>query len=324
MTSTLLLFCVLVLLNVYMYHLLQESISALQNDVMSVKMSESINLTMSGDQREVSLVQSNMKKNMNKVEQCKSTDYVKLLKSVNSSSMRGCDKADKDVFHMALDMMKQLHRPLDSDKQWPLLLFLSSYTRDDDVLPVIIKMSNFRLDNAKCTAGPWYSKPFLAFDRGHRMCLVIHTTCDSHLSVYLYLMKGPHDNQLEQWPLTGTFKVELLQQMHDSLHHTTYITFSNTGCRGCADRVLEGDMATSGWGNSKFVSFDIFFHEYNSFLRNDTLYFRVAHNDDEFFYPNVKYIVEAFFSFLAPLHFTTIVIVYSLREILLTHRLSVV
>jgi len=45
-----------------------------------------------------------------------------------------------------------------------------------------------------------------------------------HVSVYLFLMKGPFDDKLEesgQWPLSGTFKAELL----DQLMTTTFITY---------------------------------------------------------------------------------------------------
>ena len=121
---------------------------------------------------------------------------------------------------------------------------LSSYGHDDKVAPVIFKMSNFS-ENINC-GHVWYSRPFLAFDKGCRMRLVVcgyyvYSECN-HLVVPLYLMKGPYDDELEQsghWPMSGTFRVELLNQLSDHYH---YITFNDTICSECSNRVLEGDM----------------------------------------------------------------------------------
>ena len=44
---------------------------------------------------------------------------------------------------------------------------------------------------------------------------------NTHVSVYLHLMKGPHDDELEysgHWPLRGTFIVQILNQLNDRDH----------------------------------------------------------------------------------------------------------
>ena len=56
----------------------------------------------------------------------------------------------------------------------------------------------------------------------------------THVSVYLYLMKGPHDDELEQsghWPLKGTFTIELLNQLNDSDHHICMVQFHASSLR---------------------------------------------------------------------------------------------
>ena len=50
----------------------------------------------------------------------------------------------------------------------------------------------------------------------------------THVSVFLHLMKGPHDDKLEQsghWPLRGTFTIELLNQLNDSDHYSHIVLF---------------------------------------------------------------------------------------------------
>ena len=48
----------------------------------------------------------------------------------------------------------------------------------------------------------------------------------THVSVFLYLMKGSHDDELEQsghWPLRGTFTIELLNQKIDYDHYSRMV-----------------------------------------------------------------------------------------------------
>jgi len=62
-------------------------------------------------------------------------------------------------------------------------------------------MSNFteKVKNKK----KWISNPFFIFEGGHKMCLIVYAAGDgdgesTHISVFLRLMKGPYDDELEQ------------------------------------------------------------------------------------------------------------------------------
>ena len=76
---------------------------------------------------------------------------------------------------------------------------------------------------------PWFSEPFFAFEEGYKMCLKVYTNGvgsgeGTHVSLCLYLMKGPHDDKLEQsghWSLRGRFTIELLNHLNDK-HHVSY------------------------------------------------------------------------------------------------------
>ena len=102
-----------------------------------------------------------------------------------------------------------------SSEVWSTKLWVSSEL-SDQVAPAIVKMSSFtkKLKDKE----EWHSSPFFAFEGGYQMCLNVIATGvgkgeGTHVSVYLYLMKGPHDDELERsghWPLRGTFTIDLL------------------------------------------------------------------------------------------------------------------
>ena len=69
--------------------------------------------------------------------------------------------------------------------------------------PAIVKMSGYSKmeENDK----EWYSDPFYTHIKGYEMCLTTDAAGDgsgrgTHLSVFLILMKGSHDDELI-WPL---------------------------------------------------------------------------------------------------------------------------
>ena len=154
----------------------------------------------------------------------------------------------------------------------------------DQVAPCIIRMANFA--ELKRKKEGWHSKPFLAFNEGYQMCLSVNADGygdgkGTHVSVFLHLMKGPHDDKLEQsgyWPLRGTFTIELLNQVSDKDHHSRKIVFSTYRHDDSTERVVVGNEATKGWGHHQFISHStLLHHSDNGYLRNDALYFRISY-----------------------------------------------
>ncbi|XP_065893707.1 TNF receptor-associated factor 5-like [Dysidea avara] len=164
---------------------------------------------------------------------------------------------------------------------WPsklLLLSMSSYySVEDKVLPVIVKMSDFTEKIKNKLSG--YSKPFFTFDGGHRMCLQVDDDVDgTHISVYLFLMEGPHDDKLKRsgkFPLMGTFTIELLNQLNDGNHYTRSVTFDSSCFSNCTKRVLEGDKVSR---RPQFIYDNIVLH-HNNYLISDNLYFRISYKE---------------------------------------------
>jgi len=302
--------CILVVMNVSMHQSLQvmsEVVLNLQHEVKSYKavLFNKTHETSSQDDfnnaTQAVLIEQKPRK---------STDYIDILKGTSHKCNRitaakcKSHKLEEDI-QIATQSSKLLHdfeqyrMPTileGKDKLWSLLLMLSSYSHDDKVAPVIFKMSNIS-DNMNC-GHSWVSRPFFAFDKGYKMCLVVYgggygDGRNSHLSVSLYLMKGPYDDQLEQsghWPLNGVFKIELLNQMNDYLHYTTHVKFNSTACSKCTNRVLQNDIASSGWGNPLFITHDVFLRDniiYTNFIRNDSIYFRVSSYSADGYYNQV-------------------------------------
>ena len=129
----------------------------------------------------------------------------------------------------------------------------------------------------------WYSPPFYTFPGGYKMSLRVDAGGHkdgkgTHISAYLYLMAGENDNNLE-WPMRGTFSMEILNQEKDGNHQEHSVHFAETRANKWNSKVMEG-RATLGWGISKFFQNQYLEMESppseTQYLKDDTLYFRVT------------------------------------------------
>jgi len=123
------------------------------------------------------------------------------------------------------------------------------------LVPVIVKMSDYT--KKKMDRVDWYSNPFYTHHEGYQMCLNVvadgwgSATQSTHLSVYLYLMKGPYDTKLN-WPLVGDCTVKLLNQISNSGHH-----LKTSGAHFADGRVRvtsREKSSTNFWGRGMFIS----------------------------------------------------------------------
>ena len=71
----------------------------------------------------------------------------------------------------------------------------------------------------------------------------------THLSLFLYVMRGPHDKLT--WPLRGEFEIKLLNQISDSEHYSAIIPFHDTTV---GDRVTVGNKSQRGFGCGDYIS----------------------------------------------------------------------
>ena len=171
---------------------------------------------------------------------------------------------------------------------WPLILIMSNEMSDQVAPAAILKLSNFA--KMKKNKEIWHSNSFFAFQGGYKMRLRVSAAGSNdgegtHVSVYLHLMKGPHDDKLEQsghWPLRGTFTIELLNQLSDNNHHSHVVQSHHYLCSECTNRVSKGLMANGGLGTPRFISHETLLHHNSSgYHTNDSLMFRVSYEDVE-------------------------------------------
>jgi len=156
--------------------------------------------------------------------------------------------------------------------------------RNYEVAPVIRIAYNF--SEMMKTKGKYVTigDPFLVFEGGYQMILSICPSgCNdgngSHLSVYLHLMKGPHDDELEQggrWPLSGVFKIELLNRFNlsDECHCVNHFPLDKSVCTNCTNRVQVDDKVAHGYGFDQFRLLS----DLNSAI-HDSLYFRISYKE---------------------------------------------
>ena len=144
----------------------------------------------------------------------------------------------------------------------------------------VFKMGNYT--KLKENEEMWSSPSFYAFPGGYRMCLKVYAAGrgpgeGTHISAYLYLKEGENDENLE-WPMRGTFSIELLNQKEDLNHKMASVHFKETKATEWNSKVSEG-CATTGLGFPQFVEYQDLvgnsFPSQTQYLKNDTLYFRV-------------------------------------------------
>ena len=146
--------------------------------------------------------------------------------------------------------------------------------------PVTIKMSEYSIKRRD--AIEWFSDSFYTHHKGYKICLLVDAAGfdkgeGTHLSWYLYLMKGPHDDELT-WPLRGKFKITLLNQISNSEHHSTTVTYHDDTPAIYTDRITKRNKAKNGWGKHQYISNENINKVTPTcqFLKDDCLFFQVT------------------------------------------------
>ena len=150
-------------------------------------------------------------------------------------------------------------------------------------LPVMLKMDGYQ--QKKENRELWVSPAFYAGSFGYKFCLCIYANgCCSgeytHLSVYVHLMPGEFDDQLD-WPIEEEITVELQNQLRDSSHWEVDCSFKRSDPLNRRRRV-RGDgraRANRGSGTPTFLLLSKLHlnaqHQNCQYLKNDCLYFSV-------------------------------------------------
>ncbi|XP_065902684.1 TNF receptor-associated factor 4-like [Dysidea avara] len=186
------------------------------------------------------------------------------------------------VLHQALGLTSYFSGAVSNfsfTKRWTELTTKSMLTKSgDQICPVVVRITAMR--EKKNNQVHWYSHSFYSHDKGYKMCMRVDAAGHNHgkgthLSMSLFLMKGPHDDELT-WPLREKFEVKLLNQISDCEHRKSTVCFSDHVT--VAGRVTDGTIATKGRGRQKFISSKSL-HDVTptcQYLRDDCIFLQVS------------------------------------------------
>ena len=143
------------------------------------------------------------------------------------------------------------------------------------------KMTDF--EKNKTANAEWYSPPFYTHAHGYRMCIRVDANGygigkGTHVSVFLYLMPGIFDDDLE-WPFQGNVTIELVNRLNPMSNLVREIRFSRTSDPEIVGKVTSRDRAAIGWGLTKFIAHSELVYnadEQTQYLKHDSLIFRIS------------------------------------------------
>ena len=146
---------------------------------------------------------------------------------------------------------------------------------------VEFKMTDF--EKNKTANAKLYSPPFYTHTHGYKMCIRVDANgygkgAGTHVSVFLYLMRGTFDDDLE-WPFRGHIIIQLVNQLNPTSNLVREIRFSRTSDTEIVGKVTSGDRAATGWGRTKFIAhseLDYNADKQTQYLKHDSLIFRIS------------------------------------------------
>ena len=128
----------------------------------------------------------------------------------------------------------------------------------------------------------WRSPPFYTKPGGYKLYLRVYANgtgdgAGTHVSVFVYILKGEHDDIL-QWPFKGTIVVQLLNQKNNKCHLARKLLYDSSTAE-VGQRVTSKEQSfNKGWGYNKFLS-----HieletviPTRQYVKNDSIIYRVA------------------------------------------------
>ena len=148
-----------------------------------------------------------------------------------------------------------------------------------DNLPIIYKYDNFQedLDHDQRT----YTPSFYTTDGGYHLCLIAFPDglkFGGEMSVTVLILPGDNDDELS-WPIDGSLKVEILNQLGDFGHFSKKIDFARFPRkwkqRAHYDRRHDH---SDGWGILQFISHHNLLEEIDGhrYVVDGTIYLRIT------------------------------------------------
>ena len=121
----------------------------------------------------------------------------------------------------------------------------------------------------------YLSPIFYSHQNGYKMQIEVMPNKNGFVSVFAKLLKSEYDATLS-WPFTGNVKVELLNHIRDSDHHSYNIAFHERVDASISSQVQGNENSCLGKG--QFISQDSLVHDqskHTEYLKSDCLCFQV-------------------------------------------------
>ena len=113
-------------------------------------------------------------------------------------------------------------------------------------------------EQKKSSNSTWYSPSFYTHPRGYKICLRVdangvHDGKNSHVSVFLHMMRGEYDKSLK-WPFRGDITILLLKQHGCHGHRAKVFSVTDGANDEFCEKIVLGELSAMGLGFSRFVS----------------------------------------------------------------------
>ena len=120
------------------------------------------------------------------------------------------------------------------------------------LVPFSFTMPEF--EEKKSSNTSWFCPPFYTHPHGYKMCLEVCPNgydegVNTHVSVYLYTMRGEYDESLK-WPFQGDVTIQLLSQVGGSEHYEKVLDITENDNVG---RIADKERSQEGWGFDLFI-----------------------------------------------------------------------
>ena len=206
------------------------------------------------------------------------TDNIQFLNDMVHKLKSRLEETEKSLQHQ-LSITMPLFESMFGSKWCMDLNSLAS--SGSHILPVVIKLTNF--EKFRKNNGNWDSPGFYTKERGYQMYMKVFPNGfntvgahGSHISVWVPLMKGDHDDHLP-WPVKGTLTVQLLNQLCND-NHSEPVKFQFDGSSAECQRVMQRSTARSGVWCFQFMHHKKLPHDADKrcqYLKDDCVFFRV-------------------------------------------------
>ena len=150
---------------------------------------------------------------------------------------------------------------------------------DSCVPPRVYKIDGF--EQLLSEGREWFGPPFYSHRGGYSMCLAVVPNgndlgAGTHVSVYVHLERGKHDDSL-QWPFRGEVTFELLNQSTNSHHRKGIAKFMQPEETICNARVDNADRSAGGVGYDTFISHEKLRNSRNCvYIKDNCVFLKVS------------------------------------------------